>query len=48
MEQGYAIGGRCQAIPADTRGEDLLAERILLPAECGGTAIATVQRLSIE
>ena len=34
MEQGYAIGVDV-AIPTDTRGEDLLAERILFPAECG-------------
>jgi 4'-phosphopantetheinyl transferase EntD len=46
--QGYAIGLDIEAIPTDARGEDLLAERILSPAELNGTAIETVQRLSIK
>ena len=47
-DQGYAIGLDVEAVPTDARGEDLLAERILSPAERKGTAIETVQRLSIK
>ena len=45
-DRGYAIGVDVEAIPTDARGEDLLAERILSPAERDGIAIETVQRLS--
>ena len=37
-----------EAVPSDARGEDLLAERILSPAERDGSTIETVQRLSIK
>ncbi len=47
-EPSYAIGVDIEAIPTDTRGEDLLAERILSPAERNGATIDTVQRLSIK
>ena len=47
-DRGYAIGVDVEAIPSDARGEDLLAERILSPAERDGPAIDTVQRLSIK
>ena len=47
-DRGYAIGVDVEAVPTDARGEDLLAERILSPAERDGTAIDTVQRLSIK
>jgi phosphopantetheinyl transferase (holo-ACP synthase) len=39
---------RTSAIPTDARGEELLAERILSPAEHNGPTIETVQRLSIK
>ena len=35
-DRGYAIGVDVEAIPSDARGEDLLAERILSPAERDG------------
>lgn len=44
----YAIGVDIEAIPADARGEDLLAERILSTSERDGGAVETVQRLSIK
>ncbi len=47
-EQAYAIGVDIEAMPTDTRGEELLAERILSPAERGDVTIETVQRLSIK
>lgn len=51
-EQAYAIGVDVEAISTDTRGEDLLAERIISAAErdgsVDGTNIETVQRLSIK
>src|SRR6185437_12668985 len=37
-----------EAIPSDARGEDLLVERILSPAERDGSLIVTAQRLSIK
>jgi 4'-phosphopantetheinyl transferase EntD len=47
-DRGYAIGVDVEALSSDARGEDLLAERILSPAERDGIAIDTVQRLSIK
>jgi 4'-phosphopantetheinyl transferase EntD len=47
-DRGYAIGVDVEAVPSDARGEDLLAERILSPAERDGTTIETAQRLSIK
>jgi 4'-phosphopantetheinyl transferase EntD len=47
-EQAYAIGVDIETIPTDTRGEELLAERILSPAERNGATIDTVRRLSIK
>ena len=51
-QQVYAIGVDVEAISTDTRGEELLAERILSAAErdgsVDGTSIETVRRLSIK
>lgn len=47
-DQTYALGVDVEAIPTDNRGEELLAERIVSPAERDGLNIETVQRLSIK
>jgi 4'-phosphopantetheinyl transferase EntD len=47
-DRGHAIGVDVEAIPSDARGEELLAERILSPAERHGSLIETAQRLSIK
>jgi 4'-phosphopantetheinyl transferase EntD len=52
-DSGYAIGVDVEAVATDTLGEELLAERIMSPAEFDGSLsrgpdIETVQRLSIK
>jgi 4'-phosphopantetheinyl transferase EntD len=47
-DRGYAVGVDVEAIASDARGGDLLAERILSPAERDGIAIDTAQRLCIK
>ena len=52
-EQGFGIGVDIEAVTTDTIGEELLAERIMSPAELDGSlsngpSIETVQRLSIK
>jgi 4'-phosphopantetheinyl transferase EntD len=47
-DRGYAIGVDVEAIPSDARGQDLLAERILSPAERDEATIDTTQRLCIK
>jgi len=48
LDHAPAIGVDVEAIPTDTRGEELLAERIMSAAERERPTIDIVQRLSIK